>query len=246
MSENTSTSNFLDEIQSPSDLRKLNVEQLKSLSQEMRHSLINSLNQGGGHFGANLGSVELTIALHYVFNTPHDRIIWDVGHQAYPHKMLTGRCNKIHTIKQKTGLSPFPKRAESEYDTFGVGHSSTSIGAGVGMSIASKLQNQAKKVVSVIGDGGLTGGMALEALNHAGGINTDILVILNDNEMSISENVGALTKYFARILAGKFYQGIRKNSKKILAKMPRKFYQWFKRSEMHVKGMIIPPGTLFE
>jgi 1-deoxy-D-xylulose-5-phosphate synthase len=246
MNQNTAEGDILHKIQSPTDLRKLNIEQLKTLPEEMRQQLVRSLNQCGGHFGANLGSIELTIALHYLYNTPHDKIIWDVGHQAYPHKMLTGRCNQISSIKHKLGLSPFPKRTESEYDTFGVGHSSTSIGAGVGMSIAAKLQNQSNKIVSVIGDGGLTGGMALEALNHAGGINTDILVILNDNEMSISENVGALTKYFARILSGKLYQGIRENSKKLLSRMPRKFYRWFKRSEMHVKGMIIPPGTLFE
>ena len=236
---------LLSQISSPTDLKQLSKAQLTELAKEMRHHLIESLNQCGGHFGANLGTIELTIALHYLYDTPHDRLVWDVGHQAYPHKMLTGRAAELNTIKQPGGLSPFPKRKESEYDTFGVGHSSTSIGAALGMAEAAQLNNEARRVVAIIGDGGITGGMAFEALNHAGAADPNLLIILNDNEMSISENVGALTRYFGRLLAGKFYCHLRENSKKILKRLPQLLSQWVKRTETHLKGMV-QPGTLFE
>ena len=236
---------LLSQIQSPRDLRQLEPSQLPKLAAEVRDHLITSLNTCGGHFGANLGTVELTIALHYLYNTPHDRIVWDVGHQAYPHKILTGRRDQIHTIKQPGGLAPFPKRKESEYDTFDVGHSGTSISAALGMCIASTLKDENRRVVAVIGDGGLTGGMAFEALNHAGSIDPNMLIILNDNEMSISENVGALTRYFSRLLSGKRYCDLRENGKKILANMPDPLTKWVKKTETHLKGMF-QPGTLFE
>ena len=231
-------------IADPRDLRKLPEEKLQELAKELRQYLIYTLDQCGGHFGANLGTVELTIALHYLYDTPNDRLIWDVGHQAYPHKILTGRRDQIHTVKQSNGLAPFPKRAESPYDSFGTGHSSTSIGAALGMAVASQLNAVDRKVVAIIGDGGLTGGQAFEALNHGGAINPNLLVILNDNEMSISENVGALTHYLGRILSGKFYMTLRESGKKMLAKMPP-LSRLTKKTEMHLKGMIVP-GTLFE
>lgn len=231
-------------IQSPADLRLLPETQLPQLAEELRNYMIYSLNQCGGHFGASLGVVELTIALHYLYNTPHDRIIWDVGHQAYIHKILTGRKARLNTIKQEEGLAPFPKRQESEYDCFGTGHSSTSISAALGMAIASSMQNVNRRVVAVIGDGGLTGGMAFEALNHGGALDPNMLVVLNDNDMSISENVGALTHYLGRILSGKVYSHIREGSKKVLAKMPP-ISRIAKRTETHLKGMIVP-GTIFE
>src|SRR3990167_5852503 len=187
---------LLSQINDPKDLRQLSEEQLPQLAIELREYLINRLDQCGGHFGANLGTIELTIALHYVYQTPEDRVIWDVGHQAYPHKILTGRRDQIHTVRQPNGLAPFPKRDESVYDNFGTGHSSTSIGAALGMAIANKLNETDRKVIAIIGDGGLTGGQAFEALNHGGDIDPDMLVILNDNDMSISENVGALSHYF--------------------------------------------------
>lgn len=236
---------LLSKIQSPADLRQLNESQLSLVAAEIRQHLLQSLNQCGGHFGANLGSVEITIALHYLFNTPYDRLVWDVGHQAYPHKILTGRRDQLSTIKQTGGLSPFPKRSESQYDTFGTGHSSTSIGAAVGMAVASQLSNQSRHVVAIIGDGGLTGGMALEALNHAGDIDPNMLIILNDNNMSISENVGALTNYFARILSGKLYCNVRQRTKNMLLRLPRFFGKWAKKTETHLKGMV-QPGTFFE
>lgn len=236
---------LLSQINSPADCRALSREQLDDLACELRQHLIESLNQCGGHFAANLGTVELTIALHYLYNTPYDRIVWDVGHQAYTHKVLTGRRDKLHTIKQKEGLAPFPKRDESEYDSFGVGHSSTSISAALGMSLAAKLNNEQRHVIAVIGDGGLTGGMAFEALNHAGSIDPNMLIVLNDNEMSISENVGALTQYFARLLSGKTYCNLREGSKKVLSHMPESLGKMVKRTETHIKGMI-QPGTLFE
>lgn len=235
---------FLSQINSPDDLRRLSEDQLPAVADELRRFLIDRLNTCGGHFGANLGAVELTIALHYLYNTPHDRLIWDVGHQAYPHKILTGRRDQLHTVKQANGLAPFPKREESIYDNFGTGHSSTSIGAGLGMAIASKLDGIDRKVVSIIGDGGLTGGQAFEALDHGGAIDPNLLVILNDNEMSISENVGALSHYLSRILSGKMYATFREGSKKILAKMPP-VSRFAKKTEEHLKGMIMP-GTLFE
>ena len=235
---------LLMDIDSPADLRNLDESQLSQLAREMRDYLIHSLDQCGGHFGANLGAIELAIALHYVYNTPEDRLVWDVGHQAYPHKILTGRRDQLHTIKQPKGLAPFPKRSESEYDAFGTGHSSTSIGAALGMAVAAEIEGNDRRSVAIIGDGGLTGGMAFEALNHAGALDPNLLVILNDNEMSISENVGALTHYLGRILSGKLYCSLREGGKKILAKMPP-ISKLAKKTETHLKGMVIP-GTIFE
>ncbi|MDX2415868.1 MAG: 1-deoxy-D-xylulose-5-phosphate synthase N-terminal domain-containing protein, partial [Xanthomonadales bacterium] len=189
---------LLDPIITPADLRKLDQDQLPQVADELRAYLLQAISKSGGHFSAGLGCVELTVALHYCFETPHDRIIWDVGHQAYPHKILTGRRDRIGTIKKTGGLAPFPKRTESEFDTFGVGHSSTSIGAGLGMALASAHQNVNRRVVSVIGDGAMTAGMAFEALNHGGSLDPNMLVILNENQMSISPNVGAMTKVLAR------------------------------------------------
>src|SRR5271165_4489001 len=190
-------------IGSPADLRRLPSTKLAQLASELREFLIHSVSTRGGHFAAGLGTVELTIALHYVFNTPDDRLVWDVGHQAYPHKVLTGRREQLHTIKQDGGLAPFPTRGESEYDTFGVGHSSTSISAALGMAVASAQRGEERRAVAIIGDGALTAGMAFEALNHAGSLPTDLLIVLNDNDMSISENVGALSNYLARALSGR-------------------------------------------
>lgn len=235
---------FLDKIVLPDDLKRLSVTELPQLAIDMREFLVQSLNLSGGHFAANLGSVDLTIALHYVFNTPYDRLIWDVGHQAYPHKMLTGRKDQLATIRQKDGLAPFPRREESEYDCFGVGHSSTSISAALGMSIAAKLNNEKRHTVAIIGDGGMTAGLSFEALNHAGDLKANLLVILNDNEMSISENVGALSKYLARLLSGKAYTTMRSGGKKILSHLPP-ILELAKRTEEHLKGMVMP-GTLFE
>ena len=232
-------------IESPSDLRQLSADQLVPLAQEIRDYMLHTLNQCGGHFGASMGVVELTIALHYVYNTPDDRIVWDVGHQAYIHKILTGRRDRLNTIKQLNGLAPFTSRTESPYDCFGTGHSSTSISAVLGMAAASQVDgNTTKRHIAVIGDGGITGGMALEALNHGGAIDPNILVVLNDNDMSISENVGALNAYFARILSGKVYCSLREGSKKVLAKMPP-LSRLAKRTETHLKGMVVP-GTFFE
>jgi 1-deoxy-D-xylulose-5-phosphate synthase len=231
-------------IDSPADLRALPERRLNDLAAELREFLIQTVSTRGGHFAAGLGTVELTIALHYVFDTPHDRLVWDVGHQAYPHKVLTGRREQLHTIKQHGGLAPFPNRAESEYDTFGVGHSSTSISAALGMALASAAQGQQRRVVAVIGDGALSAGMAFEALNHAGSLPANLLVILNDNDMSISENVGALSKYLARVLAGRFYAHLREGGKRVLRRMPH-MREFARRSEEHVKGMWLP-GTLFE
>lgn len=235
---------LLQKINAPLDLRQLSIAQLDQVAIEMRAYLLEALNICGGHFAANLGSVELAISLHYVFNTPEDAVVWDVGHQAYPHKILTGRRDLLYTIKQPNGLAPFPKREESIYDTFGVGHSSTSISAALGMAIAFQQQNLQHKSVAIIGDGGMTGGMAFEALNHAGSIDADLLVILNDNDMSISPNVGALNNYLARVLTGKIYTSLRESSKKVLAKMPP-IKSLAKRTESHLKGMITP-GTIFE
>ncbi|MBV54025.1 MAG: 1-deoxy-D-xylulose-5-phosphate synthase [Coxiellaceae bacterium] len=231
-------------IQSSTDLKSLREEQLPELAQEIRRYLIETLDQCGGHFGANLGSVEITIALHYLLKTPEDNIIWDVGHQAYPHKILTGRAHLLNTIKQHQGLAPFPSRDESPYDSFSVGHSSTSISAATGMSLADWLNDKHRTTVAVIGDGGLTGGIAFEALNHAGSLDCNLTIILNDNEMSISENVGAMTQYFARMLSAKSYQSFRETSKKILANIPP-LSRLVKRTETHLKGMI-QPGTIFE
>ena len=231
-------------IDTPADLRRLPQAQLPALAAELRDFLIHSVSTRGGHFAAGLGTVELTIALHYVYDTPRDRLVWDVGHQAYPHKVLTGRRDRLHTIKQDGGLAPFPSRAESEYDTFGVGHSSTSISAALGMAIAAARAGEDRRVVAIIGDGAMTAGMAFEALNHAGSLPADLLVILNDNDMSISENVGALSNQFARALSGRVYAQLREGGKKVLRQMPT-VWELARRSEEHLKGMVLP-GTLFE
>src|SRR5476649_1882615 len=235
---------LLETIASPADLRRLPAAKLAELAGELRQFLIHSVATRGGHFAAGLGTVELTIALHYVFNTPDDRLVWDVGHQAYPHKVLTGRREQLHTIKQDSGLAPFPTRSESEYDTFGVGHSSTSISAALGMAVAAARNAEIRRVVAVIGDGALTAGLAFEALNHAGSLPADLLVILNDNDMSISENVGALSNHFARALSGRMYAHLRESGKKVLRQMPT-VWELARRSEEHLKGMVLP-GTLFE
>jgi 1-deoxy-D-xylulose-5-phosphate synthase len=235
---------LLKSLDSPADLRRLPVSKLPALAAELRQFLIQSVSTRGGHFAAGLGTVELTIALHYVFDTPYDRLVWDVGHQAYPHKVLTGRREKLSTIKQPGGLAPFPSRAESEYDTFGAGHSSTSVSAALGMAIAAAQRRESRRVVAVIGDGALTAGMAFEALNHAGSLPTDLLVVLNDNDMSISENVGALSKRFAQALSGQMYAQLREGGKKMLSQMPS-VRELARRSEEHLKGMVLP-GTLFE
>jgi 1-deoxy-D-xylulose-5-phosphate synthase len=231
-------------IESPADLRVLSRPELGALSDELRHYLIQTVSRMGGHFAAGLGTVELTVALHTVFNTPHDRLVWDVGHQAYPHKVLTGRRDQLRTIKQHHGLAPFPARSESEFDTFGVGHSSTSISAALGMAIGAAARGEKRRAVAVIGDGAMTAGMAFEALNHAGGLDVDLLVVLNDNDMSISNNVGALSNYFAKILSGKLYASLREGGKKVLRRMPT-VWELARRSEEHMKGMVLP-GTLFE
>jgi 1-deoxy-D-xylulose-5-phosphate synthase len=239
-------------IDSPADLRQLPEAELPAVADELRRYLIDTVSQMGGHFAAGLGTVELTLALHYVYDTPHDRLVWDVGHQAYPHKVLTGRRDRLHTIKGNRGLAPFPSRAESEYDTFGVGHSSTSISAALGMAIADELKHDAgasgpgprRRHVAIIGDGAMSAGLAFEALNHAGSLDVDLLVILNDNDMSISENVGALSNYFARVLSGRLYAGLKEGSKKILRRIPAA-WELARRSEEHMKGMVLP-GTIFE
>ncbi|MEP7242395.1 MAG: 1-deoxy-D-xylulose-5-phosphate synthase [Gammaproteobacteria bacterium] len=235
---------LLSAIETPADLRRLPLTKLPAVSKELREFLIQSVSTRGGHFAAGLGTVELTVALHYVYETPQDRIVWDVGHQAYPHKVLTGRREQLHTIKQHEGLAPFPTRTESEYDTFGVGHSSTSISAALGMAVAAAQLGESRRAVAVIGDGALTAGMAFEALNHAGSLPNDLLVILNDNDMSISENVGALSNYFARALSGRVYAHLREGGKKVLRAMPT-VWELARRSEEHMKGMVLA-GTLFE
>ena len=212
---------ILSSIDTPDDLRLLNRDQLPQLCDELRDFLLKSVSRSSGHLASGLGTVELTVALHYVYQTPFDQLIWDVGHQAYPHKILTGRRQQMHTIRQKNGLHPFPWRDESEYDVLSVGHSSTSISAGLGIAVAAEKENADRKTVCVIGDGAMTAGMAFEALNHAGAIHTDMLVILNDNEMSISENVGALNNHLARLLSGSFYSSIREGGKKIYPVCPR-------------------------
>ena len=235
---------LLHKVNWPADLRQLPQDELPALSDELRAFLLKTVSQSSGHFASGLGTIELTVALHYVYNTPFDRLIWDVGHQAYPHKILTGRRDQMHSIRQKDGLHPFPWREESEYDTLSVGHSSTSISAALGMAIAARTEQKNRKVVAVIGDGAITAGMAFEAMNHAGEVKPDMLVILNDNEMSISENVGALNRYFARILSGNFYTSLREGGKKILSGVPP-LHQLASRAEEHFKGMVTP-GTFFE
>ena len=236
---------LLETIDSPNDLRQLPESKLLILADELREFLIQSVAQTGGHFAAGLGAVELTIALHYVFDTPEDRLVWDVGHQAYPHKILTGRRQQMHSMRRLHGLAPFPKRAESPYDTFGVGHSSTSISAALGMALAARQTGAERKIVAVIGDGGMTAGMAFEALNNAGDLKADILVILNDNEMSISPNVGALSSRLTKALSGRVLSSMREGGKIVLSHMPPPMWELARRAEEHVKGMLVP-GTLFE
>lgn len=236
---------LLDKINSPADLRRLSESKLPVLAGEIREFLLHWASQNSGHFAASLGAVELTIALHFIYNTPDDRLVWDVGHQAYVHKILTGRKDRLHSIRKAGGLAPFPKREESEFDCFGVGHSSTSIGAALGMAIAAKQTGTRRKAVAIIGDGGMTAGMAFEALNHAGDLHSDLLVILNDNEMAISPNVGALSNRFAQILSGKFYTTAREQGKKVLSHMPPQALELARRAEEHIKGLVVP-GTLFE
>jgi 1-deoxy-D-xylulose-5-phosphate synthase len=235
---------LLGKISSPADLRKLAEEQLPQAAEELRRYLVESVASSGGHFGAGLGCVELTVALHYLYDTPHDRIVWDVGHQAYPHKILSGRAGRITTIKKKEGLAPFPKRSESDYDTFGTGHSSTSISAALGMALAARSLGQSHKCVAVIGDGAMTAGMAYEALNHGGALDPDLLVILNENQMSISPNVGSLTKMLGRLMSGPTVTGIRERSKKLMQRDSRT-WRFMSRWEEHIKGMVMP-STLFE
>ncbi|MBN4055659.1 1-deoxy-D-xylulose-5-phosphate synthase [bacterium AH-315-K03] len=235
---------LLDTIDEPGELRKLEETQLPFLVRELREYLLYVVGQTGGHFGAGLGVVELTVALHYLFKTPHDRIVWDVGHQAYPHKILTGRREQMTSIRQLAGLAGFPKRGESEYDTFGVGHSSTSISAALGMALAARQQGIDRKCVAVIGDGAMTAGMAFEALHHAAHSDANMLVILNDNQMSISHNKGGLNTYFSKIWASKTYTNLRAGSKKVLSKIPPA-WDFAKQVEEHMKGMVAP-GMLFE
>ncbi len=235
---------MLETIQSPADLRRLEATDLPALCQEVRDFLLSSVSGGGGHFASNLGTVELTVALHYVFDTPRDRLVWDVGHQAYAHKILTGRRDEMHTIRQANGLAGFPKRSESEYDTFGVGHSSTSIAAALGMALAARHKQEDYQAIAVIGDGAMTAGMAYEALINAGDLDADLLVVLNDNEMSISPNVGALSKYLTRLLSGRMYSTMREGGKKVLSSS-KALSKLAKLTEEHMKGMVLP-GTLFE
>ena len=235
---------LLNAVNTPSDLRGLTTDQLETLAKELRHFLLFSVGQTGGHFGAGLGVVELTIALHYCLNTPHDHLVWDVGHQTYPHKILTGRRERMHTLRQAGGIAPFPMREESSYDTFGVGHSSTSISAALGMAIAKQAKGDPSRTVAVIGDGAMTAGLAFEALNHAGATSANLLVILNDNAMSISENVGGLSRYFARILSSQFYLSVRERGKRMLSGLPGA-KALARRTEEHMKGMVVP-GTLFD
>lgn len=238
---------LLSQIAVPADLRSISEDELKAVADELRAYLIETVAQVGGHFGAGLGVIELTVALHYVFNTPDDRLVWDVGHQCYPHKILTGRRDQIHTVKLKGGIAPFPKREESAYDTFGVGHSSTSISAALGMALALAQRGDERRVVAVIGDGAMTAGMAYEALNHAGGLESEpnLLVVLNDNQMSISENVGGLTKMFGRLMTNRTLNAVRESGKRLLGDKNRPTARFMRRWEEHWKGMFVP-STLFE
>jgi 1-deoxy-D-xylulose-5-phosphate synthase len=235
---------LLSTINSPADLRRLETEDIPRLTEELRAFLVESVSRTGGHFSSNLGTVELTVALHYVFDTPSDRLVWDVGHQCYAHKILTGRREQMATLRMHNGLSGFPKRCESEYDTFGVGHSSTSISAALGMALAAKQKGEDRKVVAIIGDGAMSAGMAFEALNNAGVADTDLLVVLNDNDMSISQPVGALNKYLARLFSGSTFNAARRAGEKVLGVAPP-LLEFANRVEEHVKGMLTP-GTLFE
>ena len=236
--------NLLTKINSPAELRALDRKQLHEVAQELREYLIESVSGTGGHLSSNLGTVELTVALHYVFDTPQDRLVWDVGHQTYAHKVLTGRRDRMSTLRQLDGIAGFPRRVESEYDTFGTAHSSTSISAALGMAVAARLKGEERRVVAIIGDGAMTAGMAFEALNNAGTMDSNLLVVLNDNDMSISENVGALNNYLAKLMSGRFYAAARKTGEKVLGVMPP-VLELAKRAEEHVKGMVTP-GTLFE
>ena len=236
---------LLDKINYPSDLKKLTPEQLPQLAKELREELVDAVSVTGGHLGAGLGVVELTIAIHYLFDTPNDRLIWDVGHQAYPHKILTGRRNKIRTLRQGGGLSGFTKRAESQYDPFGAAHSSTSISAGLGMAVARDLEGKNNSIISVIGDGAMSAGMAYEAMNNAGAMDSRLIVILNDNEMSIAPPVGAMSSYLAKLLSGKKYIGLRNLLKKLIMKFPKKFKDKMSQTEEYLKGIAVG-GTLFE
>ncbi len=236
---------LLSQINSPDDLRLLPKDKLQPLCDELRAYLLESVSQTSGHLASGLGVVELTVALHYVYQTPFDQLLWDVGHQAYPHKILTGRRDQMHTIRQKDGLHPFPWREESPFDVLSVGHSSTSISAGLGIAVAAEKENAGRKTVCVIGDGAITAGMAFEAINHAGSIHTDMLVILNDNEMSISENVGALNNHLARLFTGSLYGTLREGGKKLLSGLPP-IKEFVRKTEEHVKGFVSPVGTMFE
>jgi 1-deoxy-D-xylulose-5-phosphate synthase len=235
---------LLEKISNPSDVRALERKQLAELARELRDYLIHSVANTGGHLSSNLGTVELTVALHYVFNTPRDRLVWDVGHQTYAHKILTGRRERMSTLRQYGGVAGFPRRIESEYDTFGTAHSSTSISAALGMAVAARMKGEDRRVVAIIGDGAMTAGMAFEALNNAGAMDASLLVVLNDNDMSISENVGALNNYLAKLMSGRFYAAARKTGEKVLGVVPP-MLELAKRAEEHVKGMVTP-GTLFE
>ena len=235
---------LLDAIDFPSDIRSFSINELEILANELREFLLYSVGQSGGHLGGGLGVIELTITLHYIFNTPYDNLVWDVGHQAYPHKILTGRKDKIQTIRKKEGLAPFPSLKESEYDTFGVGHSSTSLSAMLGMAIATKESNPDKKHVAIIGDGAMTAGIAFEALSHTGHLKPNVLIILNDNDMSISENIGGLSNYFSRIWASKIYKGIKKGGRSFLKPLPQAFHL-ARKVETQMKAMVAP-GTIFE
>ena len=235
---------LLNTVDNPENLRKLSREQLPQLARELREFLVESVSKTGGHLSSNLGTVELTIALHYIYDTPEDRLVWDVGHQTYVHKILTGRRDAMKTLRMAGGIAGFPKRDESPYDTFGTGHSSTSISAALGMAVAAQLSGVARRAVAIIGDGAMTGGMAFEALNNAGAMNANLLVILNDNDMSISRPVGALNNYLARLMSGRFYAAMRRGSEKVLKGMPP-VLEFAKRAEEHVKGMVTP-STLFE
>ncbi|HEY1399100.1 1-deoxy-D-xylulose-5-phosphate synthase [Roseateles sp.] len=243
----TTAQTLLSTIESPADVRRLSRGQLPQLADEVRAHILNSVSKTGGHLSSNLGTVEMTVALHYVYDTPRDRLVWDVGHQTYPHKILTGRRDAMATLRQQGGISGFPRRDESEYDTFGTAHSSTSISAAHGMAMAARIKGEARRVVAIIGDGAMTAGMAFEALNNAGvahgGLLGDVLVILNDNDMSISPPVGALNKYFTRLMSGKFYAAAREGAKSVLKHTP--LYEFARRFEEHTKGMFVP-GTIFE
>jgi 1-deoxy-D-xylulose-5-phosphate synthase len=237
-------SSLLKNINSPADLRRMSTAQLRPLADELRSFVLESVAKTGGHLSSNLGTVELTVALHYVFNTPHDRLVWDVGHQTYPHKILTGRRDRMHTLRQLDGLAGFPKRDESEFDAFGTAHSSTSISAALGMALAAKQKGEQRRCVAIIGDGSMTAGMAFEALNNAGVSDTNLLVILNDNDMSISPPVGALNRYLAQLMSGRFYSAAKEVGKQVLKNAPPLF-DLARRFEQQAKGMVVP-ATLFE